>query len=103
MNLLDKALISMSYFATTTAKKTSTSNGSDPTASGVSLLKKWTEYSKEFGWAIAGICVIIVGIMFFIPSDEQHRNAKKFGVAILIGAAIICAGPAIVESIKNGA
>ncbi len=95
MNLLDKALISMSYFAKTTA--------ADPTKKGTDLLKKWTEYSKEFGWAIALLCVVIVGIMFFIPSDEQHRNAKKFGVAILVGAAIICAGPAIIEGIKASA
>ena len=97
MNLLDRAIISTNYLLGNVMAK-----NSDPTSSATSLLKKWTEYSKNIGWVVAGICIVIGGIMFMIPSDEQHRNAKKVIVSILIGAAILSVGPAVITAIQNG-
>lgn len=73
----------------------------DPTAKTVSWLKKWQNWSKEIGWAVAGVCIVVAAIIFMIPSEEQHRNAKKVAIYVLVGATLLTAGPAIITAMKQ--
>lgn len=73
----------------------------DPSRKVTSWLDKWKDWSTNIGWAVAIVCIIIVGIIFMLPSEEQHRNAKKFAIFVLIGATLLSVGPAVINAIKS--
>ena len=94
MNSLDRAIISATAWAT--------NNSADPTSGVQSFLNKWVGYSKSVGWIVALLCIVIVAIMFMIPSEENHRNAKKYAIYILVGAALLSVGPTVITAMQNG-
>ena len=99
MNILDRAIISATVWS---KAKSSGTASADPTSGVQSFLNKWVGYSKNVGWIVALLCIVIVAIMFMIPSEEQHRNAKKYAIFVLVGAALLSVGPAVISAMQNG-
>lgn len=66
---------------------------------------KWindiTSEFKTVGYAIAGLCVIILGVIFMTAGQEGLGKGKRMAVAIVVGICVISFGTSIVTDLKS--
>lgn len=76
MDLLAKANARLLNFLVTTPN----TNPTNPTESGISFLNQAVEWLTDWGWTIALVCMVIVGIIFMIPSEQSSQKGKRYAL-----------------------
>jgi hypothetical protein len=81
------------------------SSSSDDSSSGWTNINTWiegiTDNLKIIGYAIAGICVVALGIIFITGGGQALQKGKGMAIGILVGVATISFGVSLISSLKS--
>lgn len=64
-------------------------------------LKEITSSAKTLGYTIAGLAVVILGIVLVTAGNEGLSKGKRFACSLIAGVAIISFGTGIISSLKS--
>lgn len=60
-----------------------------------------TSHVKTIGYALAGLCVVILGIIFITGGGQGLQKGKGMAISILAGVAVISFGVGLIGSLQG--
>lgn len=68
----------------------------------IGYIEKLSEWAQTIGYALAGLCVVILAIMFITGGTQGISKAKTWAIGILAGVALLSFGTALLATLMGG-